>query len=132
MDNLPSAYRRRVLESHCFSFVDLWRGLRVNFSQKHCSLFIPRNAKVLATMHIEYDPTKTDGKIIQILCRSNGPKPVQEIADEIKKSYDDTLQHLEMIGKRRTLRFTPNTNPGGLLDVEIVTGPHNVRFRKPS
>jgi capsular polysaccharide biosynthesis protein len=49
-------------------------------------------------MNIENDPAETNRKIVQILARSLKPKPVQEIADEIQKSYNETLKHLDMIG----------------------------------
>lgn len=80
-------------------------------------------------MNIENDPTETEREIVQILARSKIPKPVEEIADEIQKSYDDTLQYLDMIGKLRPIGFT--LIPDGLYAVELVTGPHNARFREP-
>jgi hypothetical protein len=72
-------------------------------------------------MNIENDPTETDRMIVQMLARSLKPKPVQEIADEIQKSYKDTLQHLGMINKLRPLRYF--NLPNGILGVELVTVP---------
>ena len=72
-------------------------------------------------MNIESNPTETERKIVQILARSLKPKPVQEIADEIQKSYGDTLKHLDMIGKFRRIRYY--NHPDGLNSVEFITGP---------
>ncbi len=78
-------------------------------------------------MNIENDPSKTEGKIVKIIARSFKPKPVQEIADEIQKTYDETQTYLQMIGKRLTLTFS--SLPDGGKAVRIVTGPHKPRFR---
>ncbi len=79
-------------------------------------------------MSSENDPAETDRKIVQILARALKPKPVQEIADETQKSYDDTLTHLDRIGKSKRIRY--HNLPDGVLGVELVTGPDNLGFRK--
>ncbi len=76
-------------------------------------------------MSINNPSDETERKIIQILARSFKPKPIQEIADEIQRSYDDTLKYLVSIGENRPIRFTNITDvPGGLQAVETVVGSH--------
>ena len=79
-------------------------------------------------MSINNPSDETERKIIQILARSFKPKPIQEIADEIQRSYDDTLKYLVSIGENRPIRFTIITDvPGGLQAVETVVGSHKKR-----
>jgi hypothetical protein len=67
---------------------------------------------------IESDPTETERKIRRILAPLYKPKPVQEIADEIQKSYDDTLQCLVMIDKHRpALSFSDLPNGGSAVEI---------------
>ena len=74
-------------------------------------------------MSINNPSDETERKIIQILARSFKPKPIQEIADDIQRSYDDTLKYLVSIGENRPIRFTNITDvPGGLQAVETVVG----------
>jgi hypothetical protein len=56
--------------------------------------------------------------IFEILQASEKAKPVQEIADEVKISYADTMEHLAAIGKNVQLRFL--NLPNGVLTVEIL------------
>ena len=56
-------------------------------------------------MHLEYETSETERKIVRILARSSKPTPIQEIAGEIQESYDDTKQHIMMLGKRLTIHF---------------------------
>jgi hypothetical protein len=77
-------------------------------------------------MNIENDPAETNRKIVQTLARSLKPKPVQEIADEIQKSYNETLKHLDMIGKQRRIRYY--NLPDGTNMVEFITDSQNPKF----
>lgn len=59
-------------------------------------------------------------KVRTILARRFEPRPVQAIADEIQRSYDETLQYLVHIGETLPIRFT--NIPDGLQAVEVVVG----------
>ncbi len=62
-------------------------------------------------------------RVRAIFARSFKPKPVQEIADEIQLSYDDTLKCLVRIGESLPIRFTNITDvPHGLQAVKVVMG----------
>ena len=80
-------------------------------------------------MNIEYDASKTESKIVKIIARSFKPKPIQELADEIQKTYDETQAYLEMIGKRLTIAYTDL--PDGVRAVRIIANRHRARFRPP-
>jgi hypothetical protein len=76
-------------------------------------------------MSIHNPSDETERKIVQILASSLKPKPVQEIANEIQRSYDDTLNYLVRIGEQRPIHFTNITDvSGGLQAVETVMGFH--------
>ena len=59
--------------------------------------------------------------VFKILQESEKAKPIQEIADEVKISYADTIEHLAVIGKNVQLRYA--TLPDGVAVVEIFRVP---------
>ena len=79
---------------------------------------------------IESDPTETERQIIKILAPLYKPKPVQEIADEIHKSYDETMQALIMINKKRAPALNFFDLPSGGSAVEIARPARKQGFLK--
>ena len=56
-------------------------------------------------MSAEDMPDEIELKIFNLVARASKPKPVQDIANEMQQSYDETMMHLERIRDRRHLRF---------------------------
>jgi hypothetical protein len=50
-------------------------------------------------------PDEMELKVFNLLARCSKPRPIQEIADEIRKDYDYTLNYLMGMRERRHLRF---------------------------
>jgi capsular polysaccharide biosynthesis protein len=56
-------------------------------------------------MSTESIPDETELKVFNLLARASKPKPVQDIANEIQQSYEETMKYLKHIGERRHIRF---------------------------
>jgi hypothetical protein len=50
-------------------------------------------------------PDEMELKVFNLLARCSKPRPIQEIADEIRKDYDYTFNYLMGMRARRHLRF---------------------------
>jgi hypothetical protein len=62
----------------------------------------------------------------RVLLACDEAKPVQEIADDVKISYAEVMEHLSAIGENVQLRYV--NFPNGVLAVEIFRVPssHNI------
>ena len=79
--------------------------------------------------YIEIETAKTESKIVKILASTSKPTLLKDIAAQIGKSDDDTKCYIAQLGKRLTIAY--GNADDGSTTVQLVTGPHKARFRKP-
>jgi len=81
-------------------------------------------------MSLESDiPDEMELKVFNLLSRSSKPRPIQEIADEIRKDYDFTFNYLMRMRERRHLRF--HNLDDGTQSVELFAVGQTQSIRKP-
>ena len=80
----------------------------------------PQHIPIKFMSHDEEDmPDEMELKVFNLLARSSKPRPIQEIADQIGRDYDYTLNYLMHMGKRRRIRL--HNLADGTQSVELVT-----------